>query len=168
MIVIGRPGRGHVIGIAQLRAHALEQAAMKPPPRMSAISSRAAKSFIAKLAAQMPERQKGLCDIRFRGDEDARRRFAVTGGNGGTGGCLTVQSANRFSSLAFISAIEKSPIQRASRSPGRNSVIELHHVGPRNAIDGGVLHLPAIRCVPAVNDAVELPLRDGVRLIVPP
>ena len=35
--------------------------------------------------------------------------FAVTGGNGGTGSCLTVQPSNSFSSFARISAVEKSP-----------------------------------------------------------
>jgi hypothetical protein len=41
----------------------------------------------------------------FFGQEHARRGFAVTGGNAGTGGCSGLQSAKCFSSCSFIGSL---------------------------------------------------------------
>ena len=93
----------------------------------------------------------------------------VTGGNGGTGGCWTVQPAKSFSSLAFMSGSGEIASHCQHDVGGEKiALVKLHQILAADPVDGGVLLAPAIGRVLAVNDIAEFALFDAVGIIVAP
>ena len=72
MIVIGAPGGGNLVGIAELRANLLEQAALETAAQDVGHDFEGGIVLVFKFAAEVADHQAGLRDIGLDGDVNAR------------------------------------------------------------------------------------------------
>ena len=164
MVEIGAPESAHVVGVAKLGPHALEQTAAESITQDVGHDLERRVILISQLAGQMSHGKKSLRDVRLDGQKDAGRWLRGYSWEGRNRRLLRCPIAENCFQLRFH--VSRGKVHQYVRRK-EVTLVEGCHIVPSDPVYGRVFDTPAIGRVFAVNNVVELASGHSVRVVIP-